>query len=271
MFAINQTLFKTYAQGRYNEFVLIPGTPLFPLDSDDKGLIELGESTVMYLRNQKAKINPRVLFLPNHEGIENKPGYNPHKLNTYAEIIKKEKQLSLVFHIAGHSDQNSIGKNLEGGDCYSVNEFVQKLIAYFNESNLLTKLLNHPITFVFHSCNTAYVANAESYDEQQLASIILIESFIGKFATLLQNEGFSNITVKGYRGFFSVLEGKKGICVASDLSSNPEYSVAAATAEFTIHLKTGQPPQVKVPLAVRARTFEVNFPPVNRYQQGASI
>lgn len=274
-FWFDKKLHRENASGRKNIFVIVPEKPTIPtrhpgvdgsenanrpIAIDHQELIHLGESTIQFLKNTKKKsaVCPRVLFLMSKQ--EEKI-YQGHMLKNYMKTIISEKQRDLELHIAAHGDQNKIGSSSIGTvDCelrYDIDTFAEvfDMFLSLHAGESFKDIQKRPINIVFHSCNSAYADITENMSQGERDHIIRTESLIGKFASKMKKFGFTQLTVSGFRGYYSHLTNKKASVVSSTLDKH-SHTEDANKAKFTIH------PYGKVTVPAKAY-FPVEFKEVN--------
>lgn len=239
-FFINKSLKKRQPTGRCSHYVMVPGCPRFPtlhpgvddtIDCnkdmllDYKDLIEMGEATIQTLLKSGEKTCERVIFF---SANEDNPIYAPHLLSSYIDKILRERQYKFVLHIAGHGNPEKIGP---------IDPDARIIIEDF--ADMLTLLLqdidpNTPIYIVFHTCNSAYANIHSGMQPEEIRQAIRSETLIGKFARAMNENGFNNISVTGYRGYYSHLKSHMGSVVTDDFA-NPQVTLVAENTAVTIH------------------------------------
>lgn len=241
-FHIDERLWKESIRPRFNEYVIVPGTPMIParhpgtddsphpfldMSLDHKELITLGESTTHTLRNQGRKVCPRVIFLTTPGAAE--PGHGPHLLATYASKINAEKQYPLRLHIAAHGSPKSIGSI--NPDARFDPELFASLLCNVLSSAKIPQ--DQPITIVFHACNSAYCETDPAMSADEISRRVRQSSYIGQFAQAMKGEGFPNVTITGFRGFYSHDVRHQYSVVSSALTSIG--SLKSEKAQFTVN------------------------------------
>lgn len=269
-FMINSDLSKKKTATRLSSFVLVAGVPRFktkhsgvideldlttPMDTDYKELIELGEATIETIsKTQKREPCPRVLFFCSpSEGVgEGDPrlekAYAPHLLSTYVKEINAEKQHPLEIHIAAHGNPENIGY-ITIEHRYNVDLFTFLLDDWFKKhlgDEITTKLKatgfnKKPIFFTFHSCNSAWAPTTPGMTQEMIEEHILNHSFIGQFKQKMTELGYRNITVSGFRGFYTHAASHTGSFVFGAPTDRPAYT--ANKTQFFIQANN----QVSIP------------------------
>lgn len=256
-FYLDTKLSKMLVSHRYSDYVMIPNLPSFPGMNDEEYILKMhnmkeslgmGEATIHALLRSKKKTCPRVLFLANPDDKLDTL-YKPHLLHTYADRITKENQLPFVLHIASHANSNEIITMSSDGNL-PPEIFAKKLAGIFND--FLDK--NKSIHIIFNACNTAYCDINEGMSYDEIITLVKESTFIGRFAEQMKMSGFNNVTVTGYRGYYSHMSSHLGSVVASDFHSCPEITLTAEKAEYTL-LPDGS---VKLPSSPAGLFFQVN-------------
>lgn len=207
---------------RVSEFILIPTTlkliahstpkPSLTLDYDSEHMVRFGKGTIDMLRNRSKKVYP----LPLITGVEYQHDITPssnvkelgdcYDFNRCAQYIRAEKQFTPTFNVVGHGTPNGIGP-LDPRDQISPEDFAQKMDTLFIE-NKLSHLKTSPLSFVFHTCNSAYVDVTAEMTEGEILERISENSFIGRFNQAMREKGYTQLSVTGYRGYYTSLTSK---------------------------------------------------------------
>jgi hypothetical protein len=241
------------APTRLSSFVLVPGTPRFktkhsgvddaldlsvPMDSDHSELIELGEATIKTLSHSGLSgLCPRVLFLcspsQGKDEIDHRleKAYAPHRLSTYVKEIQSDKQRPLDIHIAAHGSPEKIGSITMDGR-HDAEEFAWLFDQWLEEhlgKEVKDKLKStgfnkQPIHFTFHSCNSAWAPTVPVMTAAMIAACILKDSFIGRFKQTMTDQGYKNITVTGFRGFYTHTTSHRGSVVFGAPGDGPAFT-----------------------------------------------
>ncbi len=263
----NRNLNKKTTNNRYSDYVMVPGCPRFPtlhpgvddtidynkeMSIDHKALIQMGEATIDTLLNADKKTCPKVLFLSTGE---DNTIYEPHLLSSYIKKICDEKQYPFVLHIAGHGDPEKIG-SIDPDSRIEIDLFADMLVQLFQGINP-----DKPIHVIFHTCNSAYADLNATMPKEMIKNIIQNDTLIGKFSKAMKENGFNNITVTGYRGYYSHLESHTGSVVTDDLSNSTKCT--AEHTAVTICPKEG----VILPKNDKHLFFEVNIAGKNYYNK----
>lgn len=259
----NPKLFKLEKKSRMYHFVMTPYAPKIQgnleVKDDSDSLIEMGLSTIKTLKNMNkpASVCPTLIFPVPADFTEST--YDVNRLINYSDVIAAEMQHPIHFHIAGHGDPNSIGSLIDQLRVAPVQfaENVDKLFLSYDMQMLKLR----PLVFVFHTCNSAWAPVDAEMSESNMKKCILDHSFIGVFAKEFHNLGYTQISVRGYRGFYSHTTSHKGSIVSrsSALNRNNNDGRPASATEIDICIETGSPPQVKLPLAKADRFFPVKL------------
>ncbi len=240
-FDLNRGITKT----RFSEFVLLPQVPsLLTVDSkkpildfDSDQLVNFSANTINMLKNGDKKVYPHPL-IPFY--IEKIPSFSNElsifSLGKCARYIANERQYQPTFHIVGHGTPTGIGI-LDPESQISANDFARNITDIFETYNL-SLLKSKPIHFVFHTCNSAYAKIDESMSKKEILAKVQAQSYIGQFYLAMRAKDFSNITVTGFRGYYSSMStNKSSSAVVQDSFSSPVISIHAEHGEYTISEK----------------------------------
>lgn len=207
---------------RVSDFVLIPTTlnliahdtpkQHLTLDFDSEHMVRFGKGTIDMLRNLSKKVYP----LPLLTGVEyehditcsssSKELGDSYEFNRCVPFIKNEKQFIPTFNVVGHGTPNGIGP-LDPSEQISPEAFAQKMNTLFNE-NKLSHLKTSPLRFVFHTCNSAYVDVTNEMSVEDIFQSIRENSFIGRFNQAMIEKGYTQLSVTGYRGYYTSMTSK---------------------------------------------------------------
>lgn len=234
---------------RINHFVLIP-IPLtmithqdskhsFTLDFDSDQLVAFSKTTIDMLRNRHEKVYPVPLVLgTEYKGTPvasstAKPLGDEYKFNQCCHYIKNEKQFVPTFDVVGHGTPSGIGPLDPIGQVSpeSFADHFDKLIIENKLSNLKTSRLN----FIFHTCNSAFTEVNRDMSSDEILQSICENSFIGRFYQAMITKGYANLSVTGYRGYYSAMTSKSA-CSArlQDSFCSPERHYDLKHGEYTI-------------------------------------
>ncbi|MCD6040010.1 MAG: hypothetical protein K0S27_1410 [Gammaproteobacteria bacterium] len=235
----DKKLNRKKANGRFSDYVLVPGCPRFPtvhpgvddtidynkkMSIDRIDLIEMGEATISTLLNTGKKICPKVIFFsPKEDNFL----YVPHLLSSYIDKINGENQYNFTLHIAGHGDSEKIG-SIDPDFRMPIDIFAEMLAVLIQDIDS-----NKLIYIIFHTCNSAYSDIQPGMQLEEIKEIIRKQTLIGKFALAMKGLGVNNIIVTGYRGYYSHLKNHTGSLVTDDLS-NSNVKLDAEKAAITI-------------------------------------
>lgn len=207
---------------RVSDFVLIPTTlnliahhspkPFLTLDFDSEHMVRFGKGTIDMLRNLSKKVYP----LPLLTGVEYvhditrsssiKELGDGYEFIRCVPFIKNEKQFTPTFNVVGHGTPNGIGP-LDPSEQISPEAFALKMDTLFDE-NKLSHLKTSPLRFVFHTCNSAYVDVTKEMNVEEIFQSISENSFIGRFNQAMCEKGYTQLSVTGYRGYYTSVTSK---------------------------------------------------------------
>lgn len=227
---------------RYSDYVIVPDLPHLTLGNQsnkaalNEEFIEqmsFANTTIRMLKNAGNKVCP--LFLLSELIDESIYGENissqlaQFSLNTCRENILNEKQYIPTFHFVGHGSPEGIGT-------FSVppEKFAEKLAKTF-ESLGLESLSKRQTRFKFHICNGAYVPVDENMSRPKILDQVYRNSFIGRFNAKMNNFGYNNIEVIGYRGYYCGISSNGAASfVINDAPFNTGKEIGYINAEYTI-------------------------------------
>ena len=147
----------------------------------------------------------------------------------------KENQLPLEFHISSHGYRFPLGID-------SINPFkrlspnnlllncIKCLCIQFGENTEKEKL----IKFMFHICNGAFIEIDKDDNKDEIAEKMKSKSFIGIFMNIMNEFGYNNIMVVGYRGFYTSMWNGSGIRIGNRLI-DPTIDIDCKQTEYVIH------------------------------------
>lgn len=265
---------------RYNGFVItlgaIPNIPRRHPGVDDefsnKGIelesldsLQRGQTALKYVQEgAKQKCYPKLIFLSG--SIQDEDNYTQfiHEGHTFSDckkFIQEEKQLPIEFHFSGHGDPEKVGsvlsENRVSGDALA-DFFDQLMHVHGLRESLIPekKDKQKALHFNFHVCNSAYVDIEENDSNETIRERILKESVIGKFFRQMQENGYRNIQVTGYRGYYQIMDSGKGCRVINKITA-PDLDIAADDARYVIQSKGEHGIDVQLP---RNGKFAITFP-----------
>ncbi|MBS0287259.1 MAG: hypothetical protein JSR17_08185 [Proteobacteria bacterium] len=230
------------SKSRYCDFVILPDVPKFvdsteELDYDSDQLAEFGRNTISLLSNCGKKVLPQPVVLECVEKLVEQSEHHkkllPLSLNRCKKYIEEERQFSPTFHIVGHGTPNGVGI-LDPRDQISPEAFAKKVFDAFRHYEL-NALFEKRVSFVFHTCNSAYAKVDKKLNKQQVLEKIRHESYVGRFFHAMKELGFKQVTVKGYRGYYcSVTSVKAGDALITDSFTSPTMSLLSQQGEYTV-------------------------------------
>ena len=244
-FQLSQQLQRTNIPKRLSKFVVIPGNPISS-ETDLPGnapirvsphyleLIQMAESTLLFLSEvstRTGRVCPKAIF---SQKISQSERYTvPHQLKTYLNELHCEKQHTFEFHVVGHATPEEIGLSMWQRGVSNI-EFAEQIKSMLEEEELDTlDFHNRPIHFVFHTCNSAYCSIDTYMTKSNMQDVIKNESFIGHFFKQMKQFGFKNISVSGFRGYYSHALSHKSSMV-TDAYDYHTVLLPADSAKFTI-------------------------------------
>lgn len=244
-FQLNRQLQRTAIPKRLSKFVVIPGNPIH-LKPDLSGatpirisphyleLIQMAESTLLVLSadsTRPGRVCPKAIF--SQKNSESDRYTVSHQLKTYLRELQNEKQHALEFHFVGHGTPNEIGLSMWQRGVSDI-EFAEQIKSMLEEHELVELAFPlRPMHFVFHTCNSAYCNIDASMKMKDVHAAIKNESFIGHFYAKMKHFGFKNISVSGFRGYYSHALSHKSSMV-TDAYDYHTVLLPADSAKFTI-------------------------------------
>ena len=228
--------------GRFSKFVITPEIPKI-LIREQKWLkpahydaLEMAKSTILKLIAEKSsgRVCPHALFLCTQPFSDER--YLPHQLQTYIPNMAAEKQFSFEFHIVGHANPDQIGA-IPWGEALIIEDFAEKIVVMLNthDPEGSVKFKTRSLHFIFHCCTSAYCNINESMSIKDIEQCLINESLIGKFFRKLQENGYHNVSVSGFRGYYLTSKNHKNAFVAS--SPAAVSTLPAEKTKFTIHAR----------------------------------
>lgn len=262
----------TKVASRYNQFVLVLGIPdlprrhsgvddschpTAPISFECSDLLQRGKNTLNFIHHKENAVRPcpNLLFLRKPIKIEEdaltKKLHENHTLDAFTKQIINETQAPIEFHIAGHSSREEAGSFEKRFSPEDLAELFDEIVM---ASELKEVLLNKQLTFVFHTCNSAYISDLTGNIREK----ILKESLIGRFFQKMRDLKY-NLTVTGYRGFYSTMTSGAGATVSAKIDEDQTTTYSAKSAEVVIAHK-GATPIVSLPEG-KGLNFTVYFDP----------
>lgn len=240
-------------RSRYSNFVLMPILPtLIPasttdssyvsssnapiLDYDSDELIEFSATTISKLKNvKKLRVYPLPLIMSHIESLEKNSmeyrTFKPYSLANCVTAILTEKQFTPTFNIVGHGTPTGIGTSDTKAQI-SPTGFANKMHQLFERYGLSDELKKHPISFEFHTCNSAYANIHPESSRADVYACVRENSFIGKFYNALKRLGYQSISVTGYRGYY--IDGVSTKEQVQDSFHSPTLLLNAIEGKYTI-------------------------------------
>ena len=246
--------YKRHKAIRCSDYIIIPVLPSFipssqkkepHLDYDSNQMIEMAKNTINSLSNNKRK---KVYPLPLALSFTNMLP----TISDISDMIKAEKQYALTFNVASHGTPNWVGTFGENQNI-SPESLAKLFHQNFSNAHLL-ELKKREISFVFHTCNSAYSQVNDTLPLDLIKKKILNESFIGRFYRTMVDLGYQSVSVTGYRGYLAFVTSKNadGAIVQDSFIGNG-FSMFAHKSRYTISHETCQLPTSDI----RQLTFPV--------------
>lgn len=253
---------------RYTDYVMIAGCRPDPniicgrAPNQGSSIIETtlveAKATISTLAEQKKHKPCPIPFYLEQNPTEN-ASIDPCRIAYHFPKISREKQYPFRLHIVGHGNHAFIGPDLV--NLMTINEFTDLLSQTFASFNRKS-----PMHIIFHTCNSAYCDINPNMSQDSIKATLLEESLIGQFAATMLSLGFTQLTVTGYRGFYSHLHSHKASIVTSDTYNKPLITLPASSAMFTITpaqtviLPSGQGAYFPVDIKSDVLQFLINSP-----------
>lgn len=242
----NKRLKNRHIPVQIKQFVIIPTEPQVCLKNkkpclteETSELLEMAESTLdCLIKDRQPRVCPRVIFTTTDTK------WRVHQLETYAPQMISEQTHSHIFHIVGHSDPSGVGVS-DPFKRLSIESFAQSMIEIFSQPMFTAfNLMSRPLTFVFHSCNSAYCDIHSNMYDSEIKNRLLKHSLIGKFYTYLKMAGFRQLQVSGFRGYYAHTTSHSGSVV---FGSDPHETILAERCQFTIQDGQHGIPEISMP------------------------
>ncbi len=229
---------------RYRDYVFMAEVPALIItdqgisESDDcRELTEFCKNTINLLSNRtKRDLTYPLPLVPVKIGENDKISsdfFRKYSLENCVDNIRKETQYRITFHIVGHGTPTSIGVAEEKNQV-SPEEHAARIQSLFEHYDL-TDFKQKPISFVFHTCNSAYVEVSSEQTREEVFTQIKNDSFIGRFYQVMKAWGMQDMQVTGYRGYYaSYTSGGAGSACIQDSFCNPKITKDASHGEYTL-------------------------------------
>lgn len=227
---------------RFNNYIIVldipnvprchPGVddrchPVLPIAQDHIELLEGAKRVFNVIsKEKKGSTCPNSIFLRNPISENDDPVtqeiHRTHTLVTYKSTIQNESQHPITFHLSGHGNLEGVGSIHR----FSPTDFAYTLDACIESNELKDILLSkkQPLVFHFHVCNAGYVEFESNETEDSLKDKVLKESVMGQFYQTMQELGYENIKVIGYRGYYQAMDNGSGIRLATDRDGHNSLS-----------------------------------------------
>lgn len=230
---------KHIHKARFSDFVLLP-LPLMlleqetsELDSEVEEIYQFSKSTIRMLENNKSKKVYPFPIIPIKNSLKNAKTIETCTLAACATTILNEKQFIPTFNIVGHGTPSGVGfLDLETQlDPVAYAQQIKELFESYN----LSALKHRPLNFVFHTCNSAYAKVLSTMERADILRAVSNNSFIGIFYKTMQEFGYENLTVTGYRGYYcSPTAGGASTPTVQDSFHTPSTTLNALQGQYVI-------------------------------------
>lgn len=200
---------KSEHYSNYTTFVLAPTLPEYPkadisdLNLQFDELKKMAEKDIFYLSSPHPKLTiiyPKVIFT-GYSGSESDKSKLAECISALAESEMKEINFVITAHGSpGQKGRFGMGWDDDAHTNYRIDaaEFISLL-----EKNGIEKLKEKSIHFSFRCCNSAYVPiNRFEKSDDVIKKDILEKSCIGEFYRVMQERGYKQISVTGFRGYY---------------------------------------------------------------------
>ncbi|MCS5709193.1 hypothetical protein CC99x_009775 [Candidatus Berkiella cookevillensis] len=230
---------KRIHKGRFSDFVLLP-LPLMlleqeisELDSEVTDIYQFSKSTIGMLKNTKSKKVYPFPIIPIKNSLKEVQPIETCTLAACATAILNEKQFIPTFNIVGHGTPSGVG--FSDVDTQLNPAAYAGQIQELFEWHKLSALKHRPLNFVFHTCNSAYAKVSSTMERADILRAVSDNSFIGIFYKAMQEFGYENLTVTGYRGYYCSLTARGASRpIVQDSFHTPSTTLNALKGQYVI-------------------------------------
>jgi hypothetical protein len=204
------------------------GADKINVESELAELTKMVTRDIAYLKSQKLSVCDDVLYT----GAPDNTALARHLAAMAGSAPETVKSIVFTAHGSpGKRGKIGMGYDEEGKPDYRVD--APQLVALL-QSLGIDALREHQLHFYFRCCNSAYAEiNCWQKNPAQAKDAILRQSFIAYFRDLMEERGFSKLSVTGFRGFY--FPGAKILELGTDKKKRPiEEGTVTIDAEKTV-------------------------------------